>query len=690
LTYSGSYVKIEHVSLNMLDFSLKTTGLLSHFTRIRKSMIANPRSRLSAAILLGLTLMPLFGARTNPADAAGSDYFRITVQDAETGRGVPLVELRTVNEVRYYTDSNGIAAINDPELLGQNVYFRVSSPGYDAPADGFGYRGKAFQVAAGGSAIIKIKRINIAERLYRITGAGIYRDSVLTGQSVPLKEPLLSGKVMGQDTVMAAIYGGKLVWFYGDTNRPSYPLGQFAISGATSPLPARGGLDPSRGIDLTYWVGQDGFSRPMIPIPNAPGPVWIGGLFTMQDQGREHLFAHYAEIHHDSSPPESGLAEFSDTKAVFEPIRTFPKNDPLHPEGTPFHVKNKDKDYLYFGTQQMGAFPLVRNTPDLVHIADSKTYEAFTCLAPGARFDGPQTRLDRAADGHLLWAWKANTAALGEDEAVKLVSAGKMKQEEVLTQLRDIETDKFVTSHGGTVFWNSFRKQWIMITTQVYGSPSYLGEVWFAEADTPVGPWLYARKVATHDHYSFYNPAQHPFFDQDGGRLIYFEGTYVDTYSGVTDLVPRYNYNQLMYRLDLDDKRLALPSPVYAVKRKDEAMAYQMREQVEGANAWPNVQSVAFYAVAAGRPHADLIPLYDGTARAAFYALPVAAVPTEKASPSVVSLYEYKDISGKHWYSTESDAKFDKATRSQQPICRVWRNPSSILALDFGAKPDDR
>ena len=643
-----------------------------------------PAAALRVALLLCLSIV------AHPSYAAVADYFRITVQDAETGRGVPLVELRTVNEVRYYTDSNGITAINDPELMGQNVYFRVSSPGYDVPADGFGYHGTALQVTAGGNAIIKIKRTNIAERLYRITGAGIYRDSILTGQPVPLKEPLLNGKVMGQDTVMAAVYEGKLVWFYGDTNRPSYPLGQFAISGATSPLPARGGLDPSQGINLTYWVGQDGFSRPMIPIPNAPGPVWIGGMFTMQDQGREHLFAHYVEIHHDSSPPESGLAEFSDTKAVFEPIRDYPKSDPLHPEGTPFTVQNRGKDYLYFGMQQMGAFPLVRNSPDLAHIADSKTYEAFTCLAPGARFDGPRTRLDRAADGHLLWAWKVNTPALGEDEAVKLVSAGKMKQEEVLTQLRDIETDKFVTSHGGSVYWNTFRKRWIMITTQVFGSPSFLGEVWFAEADTPVGPWLYARKVATHDHYTFYNPTQHPFFDQDGGRRIYFEGTYVDTYSGVTDLVPRYNYNQLMYRLDLDDQRLALPSPVYAVKRQDQTTAYQMREQVEAAGTWPNVVSIPFYAVAAARSHAGLIPLYDGAAAPAFYALPATATPAEKASPSVVPLYEYKDSSGKHWYSTQSDALFGNAKRSQQPICRVWRNPSSFLALDYGAKTANR
>ena len=273
--------------------------------------MTNLRCRLLTVLRFFCIAWALSLVALSPAHAAPPDYFRITVQDQGTGRGVPLVELRTVNDVRYYTDSNGTAAINDPELIGQSVFFTVTSPGYEFPADGLGYHGAALLVEAGGQAVLKIKRTNIAERLYRITGAGIYRDSVLTGQSVPLKQPLLDGKVFGQDTVMAAPYAGKLVWFYGDTNRPSYPLGQFAISGATSLLPGQGGLDPSVGIDLNYWTNADGFSRPMIPLAGAPGPVWIGGLLTMADGGRERLFARYAEIGKDGSAAASGLAEFN-------------------------------------------------------------------------------------------------------------------------------------------------------------------------------------------------------------------------------------------------------------------------------------------------------------------------------------------------------------------------------------------
>jgi hypothetical protein len=84
-----------------------------------------------------------------------------------------------------------------------------------------------------------------------------------------------------------------------------------------------------------------------------------------------------------------------------------------------------------------------------------------------------------------------------------------------------------------------------------------LGEVSYAEADAPTGPWTTARKIVTHDKYSFYNPKQHPYFDQEGGRIIYFEGTYTKTFSGNEQGTPRYDYNQIMYRLDLSDPRLA-------------------------------------------------------------------------------------------------------------------------------------
>src|SRR3954467_10960299 len=122
-------------------------------------------------------------------------YFKIKVVDEQSGRGVPLVELTTTADVSYVTDSNGIVAFDDQALMGRRVFFHVKSHGYEYPKDGFGYRGLKLEVSEAGSATIKIKRLNVAERLYRITGEGIYRDSVLVGEKYPIREPLINGQV---------------------------------------------------------------------------------------------------------------------------------------------------------------------------------------------------------------------------------------------------------------------------------------------------------------------------------------------------------------------------------------------------------------------------------------------------------------------------------------------------------------
>ena len=52
------------------------------------------------------------------------------------------------------------------------------------------------------------------------------------------------------------------------------------------------------------------------------------------------------------------------------------------------------------------------------------------------------------------------------------------------------------------------------------GDDSGQGEIHYAEADTLLGPWIYAKKVVTHKNYSCYNPCLHPYFQKDGGRVV--------------------------------------------------------------------------------------------------------------------------------------------------------------------------
>ena len=209
--------------------------------------------------------------------AAPEKPFAIEVVDRQTGRGVPLVELTTVNHLRYLTDSNGIVAFAEPGLMHTKVFFYVQSHGYEFPKDGLGFRGKALEIVPGGTARLEIDRINLAERLYRVTGGGIYADSVLAGRPVPLRQPTLNGQVFGCDSVQNALYYGKLYWFWGDTCRPAYPLGNFKMTGATSQLPGQGGLEPEVGVNLNCFVDASGFVRSMAPL-ESPGPVWTGGI----------------------------------------------------------------------------------------------------------------------------------------------------------------------------------------------------------------------------------------------------------------------------------------------------------------------------------------------------------------------------------------------------------------------------
>src|SRR5262249_24604352 len=150
----------------------------------------------------------------------------------------------------------------------------------------------------------------------------------------------------------------------------------------------------------------------------------------------------------------------------------------------------------------------------------------------------------------------------GPEDQERLIRKGRLKPGEALLHLQDVETGKAVFAHGGSVYWNRFRGRWVMIAVESRGT-SPLGEVWFAEADTPLGPWVYARKIVTHEKYSFYNPKQDPMFDQQDGRVIYFEGSYTHTFSGNNEQTPRYDYNQIMHKLTLTDPRLALPVELY-------------------------------------------------------------------------------------------------------------------------------
>jgi hypothetical protein len=618
------------------------------------------------------------------AKNSSNKYFKIQVLDRQTGRGVPLVELRTTNNTRYYTDSNGIVAYYEPGLMGREVFFFVESHGYEFPKDGFGFHGTRLKTSPGGSAVIKIDRHNIAERLYRVTGQGIYRDSILTGTPVPLKNPVLNGQVMGQDSVYTCIYHGRLFWMWGDTSRPSYPLGHFEMAGAVSDLPGKGGLDPALGVNLEYFVDETGFSRPLCRLKEK-GLIWLDGLLTVKDkQGSERLVAKHARMKDLGEALERGLVVFNDATGSFERIiRSGPDFLPHSDSGHAFAVNVDGKKYYYFATQ----FPLsvrMRVKAEWDHVIDPNRYEVLTSPKP------PEP---------IRWV---RVGELIGDDAAQMPSLIKaLKQEKKDTHLYDITSGKKVTPHGGSVYFNAWRNKWVMITVQQAGESSFLGEVWYAEADTPVGPWTYARKIVTHNKYTFYNPMHHPYFDKNDGRTIFFEGTYTFTFSGsLENATPRYDYNQIMYRLNLDDPRIAMPVAVYQIRDKQGQVDYLLRDGVENTNRWDSVESIPFYAIEPKKANNDLVPIYADKGRAIrltlerpnpsaeplFYALPSSGPESENSC--IVPFYEYRNEETKRSiYSTQPALEEKGWRRMQNPICWVWKAPPGPLLLDRNAKP---
>lgn len=710
--------------------------------------------------------------------------FVIKVIDEETRRGVPMVELITTSKIRYYTDSNGIICLDEVSLMNQDVHFQIFSHGYQGTKDGL-----VLRTIPGTRAAIEIKRINIAERLYRITGQDIYGESIRAGLPVPLRRQGLNGKVTGQDTFIETLYKRKLYWFWGDTFGPASFNGYAA--GAVSELPENGGLNPETGIDLTYFADSTGLNKGMCDIPG-PGLVWIDWLAALpDDSGKERLFAKYTRVQTLETAYERGIAVFDDSAAVFRSVKRIDEwLDKNHSSGHPVLVKANGQPYFYI----FDRYGLERVPADHRKIVDSGAYERFTCLEAGSKFS-VDAKIEKNEEKRVVYSWMANTDAISTNQQYQLMEAGKLTEGEGWFNPRDIATGERLDLNPASVFWNRYRQRWIMLA---YG---FCGQVWFLEADTPTGPWVYARKILTHDRYDFYNVGQHPLFDQDGGRIIYFEGTYTTGFSGNSNPTPLYDYNQMMYRLTLDDERLTLPVPVYRLVDSGRAPSYLTGGAVDSLDFWPAVEEILFFALPAGRALENMVGLYldqsNGRARIMaapqdkaalgaaplFYALPVTidqegqisgmwncevdgyplpmdlqiegdkvnakfddpslifergvlledslqlivrdsmekqtyiftvhmdsyklsgryeVVGTRESgvltgekqknifselfsSPATVPLYEYIARTGEYCYST-ADSLPDMR-RSEKPVCRVWRNPSSVLALDYGVRP---
>jgi len=413
---------------------------------------------------------------------------------------------------------------------------------------------------------------------------------------------------------------------------------------------------------------------------------------------------------------ERGLVVFNDATQLFEPlVRGSVEFLPYSASGHPFNVDVDGQKYYYFPTP----FPLavrMRVKAQWDDVIDANRYEALTALKPKTSAGRSAPRLDLGGSKSPPHRWVSFAELMGRDPApgepndvsAKTSVIQALEKEKRDVHLVDIESGKEISPHNGTVYFNAYRQRWVTIFVQQFGESSFLGELWYAEADTPVGPWAYTRKIVTHNKYSFYNPKHHPEFDRDGGRILLLEGTYTFTFSGSAEnATPRYDYNQIMYRLNLDDPRLALPVAVYQVRDRQNGKDYLLRDGVEKARKWDLVESIPFYAVEPGRADTNMVAVYavkiraksgqktccltvkcpDAPAVPLFYALPPAQT-VENSKLKTQNLYEYCHAdTGQRLYCTEPDLDEKGWTRTKNPLCRVWKAPPETPLLDHKAKP---
>jgi len=518
-------------------------------------------------------------------------YFKIRVIDAETKKGVPMVGLVPLTQERYYSDSNGLIAFNEPGLMEKDVYFEVMSEGYEYPQNLGDKRAATLFTKSGDSVTIEIRRTSVAERLYRSTGVGIYRDSELLGEASPVAYPIINSEVMGQDSNLNTIYKDQIFWIWGDTFLPPSYIGNFSVSAATSLLPEKGGLDPNKGVNYNYFKDEQGKSKAMIHL-KSPGYVWFDWMMNFKDEkGKEQLIVKYANVNYYFRNYERGIAVFNDEKQIFEDYKAVPE---WLPEGHtchhPFIGKQDGKEWMYLTTN----FSYMRVQPKLESVVNPKKYEAFSCLKQGTKFDAKKPQLDRDIYGKLIYAWKSDTDPVDYDQQEQLIKDGLIQPEEAWIQLTDINTGNRLPNIGrGSVYWNDYRQKWILITGAM--------DIWYSEADTPVGPWVYARKVAEHKSF-LYNPTQQPIFDQKNGEDIFFEGTFTKFLSS-EERVPRYDYNQLTYKLSLNNNDVFLPEAVYK-----KTHGYGLLKNV---NSTKSISEIGFYAMSPNRTVEGMIPIFQ-------------------------------------------------------------------------------
>lgn len=468
----------------------------------------------------GLCWFCFIGVLLSSVSSCGAE-FGIHVVDESNGRGIPMATVRLANGATHLTDSAGWVRIDEPGLMHRKLRIEVNSPGYGLAAEDSDSNSLLVQLAASGDAVIKLVRLDIAERAYRITGAGIYRDSELLGREVPLPSGSFSSGLLSASGTQRITLGKKVLWCWRDALLSHERIPSLGVVGAFSQIPDSGGLDPTQGVHFSYLpTGSDQVES--LLIAEEPGIMWIEGLASVQDEnGADAVVAHYVRQGSKGERAEHGIALWTEEQRFERIVVLGEEYEWQFPSGQAVRQRTNEQDWCYFASP----FCHVRCPARLDAVRNPAAYQALTW--------------DSSAKAPV---WQQTLPPMTQRDESSWVAEGRVQHPH--TQVEDHATRKPVPVLDASIEWNPHHHCYIMIAASVDG------DIWMAESTQIEGPWQRAIRIVNAEPGMCTKPVQHPFMNQEGGRIIWFETALLDTNA------PRYDGNELMHRLDLDDPRL--------------------------------------------------------------------------------------------------------------------------------------
>lgn len=433
---------------------------------------------------------------------------RIEIVEAGSGWPVPLVELVTTHQARFVSDNAGVIAFDLPELMGRDTWFDIHGHGYEVDRDGFGYSGVRLSPRPGHTLRVEVRRSILARRLGRLTGAGLFAE---TARFNPTAAGPESG-VLGCDSVQTTLHDGRRFWLWGDTTLARYPLGIFHSTAAfTEPRPLLS-FEPPLRLHFQPLTNEDGSPRAVAHLPG-DGPTWLSACISLPDaSGQPRLVASYMKIRPPLEAYEWGLCTWDERTSRFK------RHQVLWTQST----ENPKPPTLPQGHAQLWKDPEGKSW-----VLFANPFPFLRCPATFEAWEQPAT-------------W----------EPLPTVTSLQAADHSGTIQVHR-------AAHSGSIAWHPWRQRWVAVILQSHGQPSTFGELWYAEALQPTGPWGPAVKILSHPNYTFYNPRIHADLTPSDSPILLFEGTFTAQFADRPQPVPRYDYNQILYRLDLDDPRLA-------------------------------------------------------------------------------------------------------------------------------------